>query len=185
MNDPRRAVFLDRDGTLIEDRHYIARPEDVHLLPDVADALNTLRNAGWRLVVITNQSGIARGLLSETDFARVQERIESLLADQGARLDATYHCPHHPDYSGPCECRKPGRLLYAQAARELGLDLDASAYVGDRWRDVEPALHLGGRGMLVPSSNTPPEDLQRAQRDAEIAASLNDVARRLSRPNER
>lgn len=166
------AAFLDRDGTIIDDIEYIARPEDVRLIPDAAAAIARLNLAGIPVVVITNQSGIARGYYDEAAYERVRDRVSALLAGDGARIDATYHCPHHPDITGPCECRKPGTLLYRRAGHELGLDLQRSAYVGDRWRDVAPAVELGGRGILVPRAATPSAERERAERDARLAPSL-------------
>jgi D-glycero-D-manno-heptose 1,7-bisphosphate phosphatase len=145
----RRAVFLDRDGTVIHERHYLADPAQVELLPGVTAALRAFRDAGYALVVVTNQSGIARGFYTERDFAAVQQRLEELLEREGLQLDAVFFCPHHPDFTGPCDCRKPGLRMYREAAARLGLDLSASLFVGDRLHDVEPALLLGGRGYLV------------------------------------
>ncbi|HEX2638447.1 MAG TPA: HAD family hydrolase [Gemmatimonadales bacterium] len=145
----RPAVFLDRDGTLIEDRHYLRDPAGVQLLPGVAAAVRKLNAAGRAVVVVTNQSGIARGLLSEADYAATADRLDELLAQEGAHLDARYHCPHHPELSGRCSCRKPGPLLYRQAAATLGLDLGRSWWLGDRVRDIAAAGALGGRGLLL------------------------------------
>jgi D-glycero-D-manno-heptose 1,7-bisphosphate phosphatase len=145
----RPAVFLDRDGTLIEDRHYLRDPTGVQLLPGAAEAVRRLNAAGRVVVVVTNQSGIARGLLTEADYAATSRRLAELLAAGGAQLDAQYHCPHHPDLSGACECRKPGTLLYRRAAADFGLDLGRSWWIGDRLRDVAAAGALGGRGLLV------------------------------------
>lgn len=145
----RPAAFLDRDGTIIEERHYLADPDGVHLVPGAAEAMRVLAQAGYALVVVTNQSGIARGLYTAADFAAVQARLEEILAGVGVRFDAVRHCPHHPDVTGPCDCRKPGTGMYRSAAAELGLDLASSVYAGDRVKDVLPALELGGRGFLV------------------------------------
>jgi D-glycero-D-manno-heptose 1,7-bisphosphate phosphatase len=98
---------------------------------------------------VTNQSGIARGLFGEADYHAVNARLREVLKSGGASFDGTYHCPHHPDFSGPCDCRKPGTALYLRAASELGLDLSRSFYVGDKPSDVEPARTLGGEGILV------------------------------------
>jgi D-glycero-D-manno-heptose 1,7-bisphosphate phosphatase len=171
----RAAAFLDRDGTLIEDRHYIADPHDVVLLPGAAEAVAALNAAGIATVVITNQSGIARGLISETQYAAVQGRLDALLAGHGATLDATYHCPHFPETSGPCDCRKPGTLLYETAIRDLSLDASATTAIGDRWRDLAPALALGGQAILVASPETPPEEIARASREARTARTLGDA----------
>jgi D-glycero-D-manno-heptose 1,7-bisphosphate phosphatase len=145
----RAAVFLDRDGTIIENPGYLSDPAGVTLLPGALEGLGALKAAGFSLVVVSNQSGIARGLYSEADFNAVTARMTELLAWGGARLDGVYHCPHHPDVTGPCECRKPRTALYERASRDLGLELSASWFVGDRVHDAEPALALGGRGLLV------------------------------------
>jgi histidinol-phosphate phosphatase family protein len=168
----RRAAFLDRDGTLIRDANYLSDSSKVELLPGVIDAVLRLQTAGFALVVVTNQSGIARGLLTEADYERVRTRLDELLAERGVRLTASYHCPHHPDANGPCECRKPGTLLHRQAAAEHGLDLARSIFLGDRWRDVEPALTLGGRGILIPNAETPAEEVEEATRRARVIKSL-------------
>lgn len=145
----RPAVFLDRDGTVVVERHYLRDPDAVELVPGAAGALRRLREAGYALVVVTNQSGIARGLYTEAEFRAVQDRIDALLAREGVRFDGVYHCPHHPDFTGRCECRKPGTGLHRRAARELGLDLARSVFVGDRLKDVRPADDLGGDAILV------------------------------------
>jgi D-glycero-D-manno-heptose 1,7-bisphosphate phosphatase len=144
-----RAVFLDRDGTLIEGTHYPSDPEQVVLLPGTASALSELRDAGFTLVVVTNQSGIARGFYGEKEYHAVAEWLDDLLAEAGSPVDATLYCPHHPDFGPACECRKPSTGMHRQAAADLGLDLARSYYVGDRVLDVTPALELGGVGVLV------------------------------------
>lgn len=169
----RPAAFLDRDGTLIRDAHFLRDPAGVELLPGVPQALERLHAAGFALVVITNQSGIARGLLTEADYEAVRARLDALLAAAGVRLTASYHCPHEPDRSGPCECRKPGTLLHRRAAADHGLALERSVSIGDRWRDVAPGLALGGRGILVPSPDTPDEDIARARSEADVAPTLD------------
>jgi D-glycero-D-manno-heptose 1,7-bisphosphate phosphatase len=142
-------VFLDRDGTLIEERSYLADPEGVRLLPGVVAGLQALRDAGYLLIVVTNQSGIARGLIRAVDYERVRQRLDELLARHGVRLDGVYVCPHHPAITGPCECRKPGVALYRRAAADHDIDLDGSVFIGDKPGDVEPAAALGGRAILV------------------------------------
>ncbi len=175
MTTLRRAAFLDRDGTLIRDHHYPRDPDLVEILPGVPEALKRLVQAGYLLVVITNQSGIARGLLTEADYQLVRGRLDALLAAKGVTLDASYHCPHETTISGPCECRKPGTGLHRQAAREMGIDLAKSISVGDRWRDVAPALELGFPGWLVPSHNTPAGDIERARELGVLQLALGDV----------
>ena len=159
------AVFLDRDGTLVHDPGYLCDPAAVRLLDGVSDALVRLANSGFRRVVITNQSGIARGLSTVEDYEAVRKHYESLLTKSGARIDASYYCPHHPEVDGPCKCRKPGTQLFEQAMRDFSLTPERVAYVGDRWRDVAAAKRLGGRGILVPSGMTTKDDHQRSKKD--------------------
>jgi D-glycero-D-manno-heptose 1,7-bisphosphate phosphatase len=169
----RRAAFLDRDGTLIEDRHFLNDPDGIVLVPNAAAAVRALNEAGLLVVVITNQSGIARGLITEAQYAATAERLRAEFETAGARIDAMYHCPHFPDISGPCECRKPGTLLYRRAATEHGIDLASSAYIGDRLRDVQPAQAFGGRGILVVGPATPAEERERAATNFVVVESLN------------
>lgn len=152
MAEPTRrrpAVFLDRDGTLVEDPGFLADPARVKLLPGAASAVRRLNQAGLAVVVVTNQSGIARGLITVAQYEAVEARLAALLAGAGARLDGSYYCPHHPEVTGPCECRKPATRLFRDAATALHLDLGRSFYVGDRMSDIEPARALAGRGILV------------------------------------
>ncbi len=148
------AVFLDRDGTLIEEIGYLDRPERVQLYPWSPAAIRALNQAGLKIVVVTNQSGVARGFFPEAMVETVHGHIAALLAAGGARIDAYYYCPHHPDgrvaeYARACDCRKPGRALVDRAARELGIDPERSFTVGDRWFDVALARAVGARGVLV------------------------------------
>lgn len=169
----RPAAFLDRDGTLIRDVNFIGRPEQVELIPGAAAAVRRLNKANIPAVVITNQSGIARGYFSEADYAKVHEHMLALLARDNARLDAAYHCPHHPDVGGPCECRKPGTLLYRRAIADHGLDGKASWFIGDRLRDVLPAQEFGGHGIMVPSDQTPLAELERGRKEFIVVESLD------------
>ena len=176
---PRGAAFLDRDGTIIEDTDYLKDPEDVRLLPGAAEAIRELNARDIPVIIATNQSGIARGLLTRDDYEAVRRRLDAMLAAEGARIDASYVCPHHPDVGGPCECRKPGTGMYVQAIAERDLDGAASVWIGDRWRDVAPARAFGGRGILIPSPRTPADERERAGREMEEAASLLDAVRRV------
>lgn len=149
-----RAVFLDRDGTLVDELGFLARPEDLRLLPGAAEGVRLLNRAGWRAVVVTNQSGIARGLFGERELAAVHARLEAELARAGARLDGIFHCPHHPAEGTPplrqvCTCRKPEPGLLLTAARELELDLGASWMVGDSLRDLEAGARAGLAGAIL------------------------------------
>lgn len=165
----RAAAFLDRDGTVMAEREYLADPAGVELLPGAADALRRLRQAGYVLVLVTNQSGIGRGLYTRADFAAVQARLEQVLADAGVAFDGVYFCPHAPEAG--CACRKPGLALFLQAAAELDLDLAASVFIGDRLRDVEPAARLGGRGLLVRTGHSAGESVP-AGADVAVVADL-------------
>ena len=149
-----QAVFIDRDGTLIDEVGYLDRVERVALYPWSIDAVRVLNRAGLRVVMVTNQSGVARGLFSEAAVDGVHGRIAALLAEGGARVDAYYYCPHHPDgtvaeYARRCDCRKPGRGLVDRAVAEFGIDPSRSFVVGDRWLDVELATRVGARSVLV------------------------------------
>ncbi|MCU0618662.1 MAG: HAD family hydrolase [Gemmatimonadaceae bacterium] len=178
---PRPAVFLDRDGTIIHDANYLSRPEQLQLLLGVPAALRALTEAGLPLVVVTNQSGIGRGYFTEADFALVTRALDEMLAREGVTLLATYHCPDHPDVPAGETCRKPSPLLYERAAREHDLDLAASFYVGDRWRDVAPAVRFGGTGILIPTSTTPYSELLRARDDALVSTTLEAASERIVR----
>lgn len=163
MSAPRRAAFLDRDGTIIRDTQYLNDAAQMELLSGAAGAIHRLNANGILVVVVTNQSGIARGLISTEQYERVEQALESALRAEDARVDATYMCPHHPDFSGPCDCRKPGVLLFQQAIADLSIDPTRSAFIGDRWRDVEPGTRLGGQCWLVASSVTPQAERQMAR----------------------
>lgn len=143
----RPFILLDRDGTLIEERHYLSDPGGVVLLPGVVDGLRALRAEGFALVVATNQAGVGRGLFSEEQVAAVHARLSELLAAQGARLDGIFYCPHHPDAG--CDCRKPATGLARQAAAALGPGAAPVAVVGDKRCDIDLARALGVPGILV------------------------------------
>jgi D-glycero-D-manno-heptose 1,7-bisphosphate phosphatase len=150
----RPAVFLDRDGTLIDDPHYLDALDQVALYPWTADALRLLRRAGFACVVITNQSGVGRGLFPESFVADVHAHLDAELAKGGARVDAWLYCPHHRDateaaYRLDCDCRKPRPGLVTRAAAALDLDLARSVVVGDRWSDIGLARAIGVPGLLV------------------------------------
>jgi D-glycero-D-manno-heptose 1,7-bisphosphate phosphatase len=183
MPQKHKAAFLDRDGTIIEEKHYIAHPDDVVLTGGAVPGLRALRDLGYKLIIVTNQSGIARGLYSTTDFYAVQDRLTAILAEHDVVIDAVYFCPHHPDFTGACECRKPGPGMYREAERNLRVDLADSVYIGDRMKDVLPARAFGGVGILVSSgygaeeAGTAPDWVIRAA-DLAKAAELLKKARR-------
>ncbi|MEX2205460.1 MAG: HAD family hydrolase [Myxococcota bacterium] len=147
----RPFVLLDRDGTLLEEREYAFRPEDYAVLPGAHAAVARLRDAGFGVVVITNQSGIGRGLFGEADYLAFEARMLADFAAHGATLDGCYHCPHRPEDG--CACRKPGTALGTRAAHELGIDLGASFMIGDKDSDVAFGRALGCRALLVESGH--------------------------------
>jgi D-glycero-D-manno-heptose 1,7-bisphosphate phosphatase len=145
----RRAIFIDRDGTLLELVPYLHRPEEVRLVKGAAEALRLLGEQGWLRILVTNQSGIARGLFGIEDVERVHERMLGLLRADGGDLEGIEICPHHPDYTGPCSCRKPAPGMLVRAAERFDIDLTRSWVIGDRWEDLEAGDVLGARGVLV------------------------------------
>lgn len=177
----RPAVFLDRDGTIIHDVHYLSRPDQLRLIPGAVEAMLKLASAGLPLVVVTNQSGIGRGMFTEDDFTRITARLDEMLAAEGVTLAATYHCADAPDVPAEQSCRKPSDRMHQRAAREHGFDLQQSFYIGDRWRDVAPAVTHEAMGILVPTADTPFSDLVRAKDDAIVATTLGAAADRVLR----
>ncbi|HYE59059.1 MAG TPA: HAD family hydrolase [Rhodothermales bacterium] len=150
----RPAVFLDRDGTLNVERHYLHRVEDFAWIPGAPEAVRRLNEAGFVVVVVTNQAGVARGLYDEAAIATLHAHMQADLARVGARVDAFYYSPFHPEgiveaYRRASECRKPGALLFKRAVAEHGLDAARSFAVGDRASDLFPAQSLGCRTILV------------------------------------
>ncbi len=149
-----RALFLDRDGTLVHASHYPSRPEQLRLYDDIGPALQALQQHGFCLIIITNQAGIARGYFTEADLQRMHDYLTGELAALGVRVDGIYHCPHHPDgvvegLSIRCECRKPQPGMLLRAAQELELDLEHSWFVGDILDDVEAGNRANCRTILV------------------------------------
>jgi D-glycero-D-manno-heptose 1,7-bisphosphate phosphatase len=152
--NPRPAVFLDRDGVVIEDGHYVGSVDRVRLVPGSAGAIAALNRAGWAVVVVTNQAGVAKGYFTDESVPVVHAHVGGLLAEHGGRVDAFYHCPHHPDgevaaYRLACDCRKPKPGMLRRAAAELNLDLGRSWMVGDRVSDLEAGAAVGARTVLV------------------------------------
>ncbi len=170
MSGGRPAVFLDRDGTLIEDVGYLDDLSRIAIFPWTIDALRALNRAGLPVVVVTNQSGIARKYFSEAFVQETHRALDARLAQGGVRVDAYYYCPHHPDgklpdYARECDCRKPRPGLIDRAARDLHLDPARSFVVGDTWLDIGLARAVGARGVLVrtgagaAATASPPGDL--------------------------
>lgn len=149
-----KALFLDRDGTLIVERGYITAVDDVQLLPGVAEAVAAASAAGWKVFVATNQAAVAKGLITEDELADIHQRLVMMLGAEGAFLDGVYSCPHHPEgsvleFAIECSCRKPRAGMLEQAAAEHGIDLAASVMVGDTLRDLEAGRAAGCAAVLV------------------------------------
>jgi D,D-heptose 1,7-bisphosphate phosphatase len=172
---PNKAVFLDRDGTLIANRHYGSDPDEIELLDGVVEGLLRLRQAGYRLVLVSNQSGVARGYFDEAAVARMHHRLQRMLDAHGAALDGLEYCPHHPEgivssYAVECTCRKPAPGMLRRAARKHGVNLSASWMVGDIKDDIEAGHQAGARTVLVGPETSPTspdfhvEDFARAVR---------------------
>jgi D-glycero-D-manno-heptose 1,7-bisphosphate phosphatase len=178
---PRAAVFLDRDGTIVKDREYLADPAGLELIPGVIDALARLGDAGLPLIVVTNQSGIGRGYFSEATFATITARLDAMLLEHDIKLLATYHCPDGLDVPDAISCRKPGDRMHLRAALEHDLDVKKSFYIGDKWRDVAPAVTHGAMGVLVPTPDTTFRDLARAKDDAVVATTIGAAVDRILR----
>jgi heptosyltransferase II len=152
-------IFLDRDGTLNADPGYIKSPDQLELFPGVPEALARLKRAGARLILVTNQSGVARGLLSRDDLAAVHAKLNRILDGAGASLEAIYFCPHHPDDG--CDCRKPNPGMIDQAVRERRVDLERAYLIGDHVRDIELAKRIGARSVLVTTGAVRPQESER------------------------
>jgi D-glycero-D-manno-heptose 1,7-bisphosphate phosphatase len=150
----RRAVFIDRDGTLSEEVGYVNHIDRLRLIDGSASAIRRLNEAGLQTVLVTNQAGVARGYFDEQMVADVHERLRALLIEHGARLDGIYYCPHHPDVGVPpyrqdCECRKPGPGMLLRAQEEMGIDLASSYIVGDSFKDLRAGAAVGAIPILV------------------------------------
>jgi histidinol-phosphate phosphatase family protein len=142
-----KVAFLDRDGTIIAEKDFIRMPDQIEFLPGSVDAIKLLRNLGYKIVVVSNQSGIGRGILSEKMVTDVNQSFLRRLQDEGAPADGLYFCPHHPEDN--CDCRKPKTGMIERAASELDLDLDDAVVVGDKLADVKLGKNIGATTVLV------------------------------------
>jgi len=165
-----RAVFLDRDGTMAKDVPYCSRPQDFELFPDTAKAVKLLNEHGFKVIVVTNQSGIARGYFSKETLAEIHQKMKGELAKEGAWVDAIYHCPHHPDDN--CDCRKPKPKLVLQAAKDYDINLKQSFVIGDLQMDIELGRAVGCRTIFAGD----PSSIGQAMPDA-IIPNLLEAAR--------
>jgi D-glycero-D-manno-heptose 1,7-bisphosphate phosphatase len=183
--DGRRAIFLDRDGTLTHPAHYPSRPSDLVLYDDVVPLLWQLQQRGILLVLVTNQSGIARGYFSEAEFRAAQASLEAQLSARGVRLDGVYHCPHHPDGRVPslsvvCACRKPAPGMLWRAMRELGIDASRSWMIGDFASDVAAGWRAGCRTVWINRAGASAAEWPDATRRPDlVAASTADALARV------
>jgi len=164
-----RAVFIDRDGTMAKDVCYCSCPEDFELLPNTGKAIRLLNEHGFKVIVITNQSGIARGNFTEEMLAKVHEKMKDELAQEGAWVDAIYYCPHHPD--DDCQCRKPKPKLALQATKDYDIELKDSLVVGDLQMDIDLGKAIGCRTILIGAA--PPMDSEAAKPDIVVSDLLS------------
>ena len=182
----RSAVFLDRDGTIIEDVGFLRRLDQIAVFPWSTDAIRCLNRAGLPVVVTTNQAGVARGFFTEAFIDDTHRELSARLQRGGARVDAYYYCPHHPtkakvgEYAVACDCRKPGRGMIDKAARDLGLDPARSFVVGDTWLDVGMARAAGARGILVGTGPGAEEERSRRPTDLTADAIVDNLAAAVS-----
>ncbi|CAG8998473.1 MAG: D-glycero-beta-D-manno-heptose-1,7-bisphosphate 7-phosphatase [Candidatus Celerinatantimonas neptuna] len=175
------AIFLDRDGVINEDGNYVSCVDEFHFIPGSIEAMQSLKEAGWKLIVVTNQSGIARDIFSEQQFLDLTEWMDWSLVDRSVALDGFYYCPHHPDYGTEeyrqnCDCRKPKPGMFLQAAKELKIDLATSWMIGDKPSDMQAAKAAGIKHRLLVKSGKPITD--EGERLAEkVVIDLSDAAK--------
>jgi histidinol-phosphate phosphatase family protein len=176
------AIFLDKDGTIVEDVPYNIDPDRVRLSPGTVEGLRLLCDAGYLLIVITNQAGVALGLYPESALAVVNKHLTSLLLELGIPLSGFYYCPHHPEgkvaeYATRCECRKPAPGLIRRATRELELDVGQSWFIGDILNDIEAGHRAGCRAVLIDNGNETEWNLSSLRRPDYIAADIYEAAK--------
>lgn len=181
MTGGRAAAFLDRDGTITVERGYVTRPEDIVLIDGAADAIRALNKAGVLAVIISNQSGVARGLMTEDDMAAVHAATESLLAAAEAKLDGAYYCPNHPEgtverFARDASCRKPALGMLEAAVRDLEIDVSRSTMVGDQVTDIEFANSAGLAAVLVMTGKGESHLQEALSRGLRVDAGVPDLA---------
>jgi len=173
LNRLQPAVFLDRDGTINQDTGYIDSPERLFIIDGAASAIKRLNSKGFRVVVITNQSGVGRGYFTKEAADSVNKKLEEILKREGAHLDGIYYCPHHPDDN--CECRKPRIGLLEKAKNDLAIDFKKSYVIGDKGSDIEIAQSIGGKGILVLTGSGKDEKQKLDHEPSYIATDLKDA----------
>jgi histidinol-phosphate phosphatase family protein len=170
------AVFLDRDGTICKDVHYMSSPDQLELLPGVVEGISLLNSLGLKVIIVTNQSGIARGYFTEEALNEIHQKMLKMLSERGARIDGIYYCPHHP--SEGCECRKPKIGLLLKAAQDFKLDLKNCFMIGDKCIDVQAGRNAGCTTILIPSTETEKEIIPQPDY---IAANFYEAAKIIER----
>jgi len=158
LNEKKPALFLDRDGVINIEKNYLHKKEDFEFIDGIFDLCHLYQKRGYLIVVVTNQSGIARGYYSEIDFANLTYWMIDAFASKGIEIAQVYHCPHHPDISGECECRKPRPGMLLRAAKELNIDLENSLLVGDSERDIKAAHNAGVKETYLFSTEAKPTE---------------------------
>jgi len=181
----KRAVFIDRDGTINEEKEYLYRTDEFAFIPGAPQAIRLLNEAGFLVIVVTNQSGVARGYYTEEDVQLLHRHIAAQLEPFGARVDGWYYCPHHPagrgSYALPCRCRKPLPGMLLEAAGRFAIDLGSSIMIGDKLVDMQAGAAAGCRPILVRTGYGAQEE-QRVQAGIEVCDDLLSVAESLTRP---
>jgi D-glycero-D-manno-heptose 1,7-bisphosphate phosphatase len=169
----KKALFLDRDGVIIEDTGYPHDPDKIRILPGVVEALRRFQSEGWLIVVVANQSGVARGYFGKEAVEAVNKRVREVLELKGVSLEGVYYCPHHPDFTGECDCRKPKPGMLARAASDLKINLKSSIMVGDKMSDVLAGKAAGclKSGLVL----TGPGSEKEAKKSKEADFVVNDL----------
>jgi histidinol-phosphate phosphatase family protein len=170
------AVFIDRDGTICKDVHYMSSPDQLELLPGVVEGISLLNSLGLKVIIVTNQSGIARGYFTEEALNEIHQKMLKMLSEEGARIDGIYYCPHHPNEG--CECRKPKIGLLLKAAQDFKLDLKNCFMIGDKCIDVQAGRNAGCTTILIPSTETEKEIIPQPDY---IAANFYEAAKIIER----
>ncbi|OGV51253.1 MAG: hypothetical protein A2017_16700 [Lentisphaerae bacterium GWF2_44_16] len=177
----KKACFLDRDGVLIEEVNYIKSPEQVKIIPAVFSALKKLREKGYLCIVISNQSGVARGYFKEENISKIQDRIDELLKEKELKIDGYYNCPHHPDgivpeYRKNCDCRKPRPGMIIRAAKEHSIDLSKSFMIGDKISDIKAAENAGCHvGIMVRTGHGEDQISSQDTKDITVVADIREA----------
>ncbi len=179
-----KAVFLDRDGVIVEDIGYLGKHSDIRFLPKVGKAVKLLNKSGFKVIVVTNQSGVARGYFTEQTVRGINKHIQESLAEQGAFIDRMYYCPHHlegtlEEYRRDCHCRKPNPGMIEAAVRDFGIDAGKSFLIGDKISDIEAGHRAGCKTILLQGRGAPKRDEETASTSNLVAEDLYEAAKRL------